>query len=100
MDYQSTRFTWSRNISVQALAKPDVQFGSVEDSSGNSWTTKLASGSYNRRNLPVPWLLTNDANVPWSPSVNAYTDPGLFADCDDVGQVTSGSFVPLTCTLL
>ena len=38
--------------------------------------------------------------MPWSPSVNAYTDPGLFADCDDVGQVTSGSFVPLTCTVV
>ena len=101
LDYQSTRFTWSRDISVQALAKPDVQFGSVEDSSGNSWTNKLASGSYTAgETYRFTWLLTNDANVPWSPSVNAYTDPGLFADCDDVGQVTSGSFVPLTCTLL
>ena len=101
LDYQSTRFTWSRNISVQALAKPDIQFGSVEDSSGNTWTNKLASGSYTAgETYRFTWLLTNDANVPWSPSVNAYTDPGLFADCDDVGQVTSGSFVPLTCTVV
>ena len=42
LDDQATRFTWSRQIEVQALAEPTIQFGSVTDSDGNTWMMQLA----------------------------------------------------------
>lgn len=101
LDDQATRFTWSRMIEVQELAEPSIQFGSVTDSQGNTWNEVTGPSSYIAGEVyNFTWLVSNDADVTWIPTLSLIADNGLFGDCSEINEVTSSSISAFTCSVV
>ena len=101
LDDQATRFTWSRQIEVQALAEPTIQFGSVTDLDGNTWNDVTGPSAYTAGEVyNFTWLVSNDADVIWNPSISFIADNGLFGDCSEIDEVTRTAISAFTCSVV
>ena len=101
LDNGSTRFTWEGELNVEILPEPSLTFVGLEMGDGTSFGTPQGTGSHpSGESMTFTWLLTNDAETPWSPSASLQLDMGLFGDCTPVGTVAENEVVPVVCSLL
>ena len=101
LDNGSTRFTWEGTLNVEVLPEPSLTFVGLELDDGTSFGTPEADGSHpSGETMTFTWLLTNDAETPWSPSASLQLDMGLFGDCTPVGTVEQSDVVPVVCSML
>ena len=101
LDNGSTRFTWEGELNVEILPEPSLTFVGLELDDGTSYGTPQADGSHpSGETMTFTWLLSNDAETPWTPSASLQLDMGLFGDCTPVGTVGQNEVVPVVCSLL
>ena len=61
----------------------------------------MGSGSHpSGESLNFTWLVGNNADVDWEPSVSVTLDPGLFGECRNIGVVGYLQFQLLQCSIL
>ena len=88
-------------MNVEVLPEPSLTFVGLELDDGTSFGTPEADGSHpSGETMTFTWLLTNDAETPWSPSASLQLDMGLFGDCTPVGTVEQSDVVPVVCSML
>lgn len=101
LDNGSDRFTWTRDVVVEVLAKPSLTFVGLELADGTQYGTLAESGDHpSGEAMTFTWLLSNDADTQWSPSISLALDSGLFGDCDPIESVGLNGISPVICTLL
>ncbi|MDE0556924.1 MAG: S8 family serine peptidase [Candidatus Poseidoniaceae archaeon] len=101
LDNGSDRYSWTGYIDVEILAQPTLDFASLQLEDGTSYGHPLGTGSHpSGESLNFTWLVGNNADVDWEPSVSVILDPGLFGECQDVGVVGYLEFQFLQCSIL
>ena len=101
LDAGSDRSTWVGQFEVEILPEPTLQFVSLVLQDGTSWTNPLGPGSHpSGQPLVFTWLVSNTADVEWSPEVTLSLDQGLFGECSSVDPVGYNDVSPVVCTVL
>ena len=101
LDAGSDRSTWVGQFEVEVLPEPTLQFVSLVLEDGTSWTNPLGPGSHpSGQPLVFTWLVSNTADVEWSPEVTLSLDQGLFGECSSVDPVGYNDVSPVVCTVL
>jgi len=101
LDNGSDRYSWTGYIDVEILAQPTLDFASLQLADGTSYGHPLGTGSHpSGESLNFTWIVGNDADVDWEPSVSVTLDPGLFGECQSVGVVGYLEFQLLKCSIL
>ncbi len=101
LDAPNDRFTWEGELNVEVLANPSLTFASLELEDGTTYSSPEGEGSHPTGSaMKFTWLLTNTADVTWTPSVSLQTDDGLFGDCSISSAVGTNQFVPVSCSVL
>ncbi|MDA1130847.1 MAG: S8 family serine peptidase [archaeon] len=101
LDNGSDRYSWTGYIDVEILAQPTLDFASLQLADGTSYGHPLGTGSHpSGESLNFTWLVGNNADVDWEPSVSVTLDPGLFGECQNVGVVGYLEFQLLQCSIL
>ena len=101
LDNASSRFSWTGELNVEALAEPTLTFVSLELQDGTTFTNPQGSGTHpSGENLKFTWLLGNEADTVWNPSASLRLDAGLFGDCTPVEPVGKGEVAPVVCNLV
>jgi len=94
------RFSWLGSLEVKALADPSVEFAFIEIG-GNEWQHPLGPGSHPVAiPLNVTWLITNNGDGDWEPSVNIEVESGILTECGDPGVIEAGDFGTVMCTII
>ena len=100
LDVGSERFSWIGEINVLELPQPTLAFSDLKFEDGRSFDHPFGPGSHPAgQELTFTWLLVNEGDVAWSPSITTSLSPGLFGECFDVGTVTS-DVVPVVCSII
>ena len=98
----SDEFLWSHteSISVIVLPEPVLTFASVEIG-GETWSNIFGPGKH-PTGVPInyTWLVENNEDSQWNPSVSLQMDNNLLGDCTSIGTVSKGDVIPLTCTVI
>ena len=101
LDNGSNRYSWTGYIDVEILAQPTLDFASLQLADGTSYGHPLGTGSHPSGEILIfTWLVGNNADVDWEPSVSVTLDPGLFGECQNVGVVGYLEFQLLQCSIL
>tara|TARA_B110000438_G_scaffold100549_1_gene99428 strand:+ start:194 stop:4723 length:4530 start_codon:yes stop_codon:yes gene_type:complete len=101
LDNGSDRYSWTGYIDVEILAQPTLDFSSLILADGTSYGHPLGTGSHpSGESLNFTWLVGNNADVDWEPSVSVTLDPGLFGECRNIGVVGYLQFQLLQCSIL
>ena len=101
LDAGSERSTWVGQFEVEILPEPTLQFVTLVLEDGTSWTNPLGPGSHpSGQPLVFTWLVSNTADVEWSPEVTLSLDQGLFGECSSVDPVGYNDVSPVVCTVL
>ena len=50
--------------------------------------------------MTFTWLMTNEADVPWSPLISTSLSPGVFGECLHIGTVTNENVIPVVCSII
>ncbi|NCG42820.1 MAG: S8 family serine peptidase [Euryarchaeota archaeon] len=101
LDNGSDRYSWTGYIDVEILAEPTLDFSSLILADGTSYGHPLGTGSHpSGESLNFTWLVGNNADVDWEPSVSVTLDPGLFGECRNIGVVGYLQFQLLQCSIL
>jgi len=101
MDSGSDRTTWVGQFEVEVLPVPTLQFVSLVLQDGTSWANPLGPGAHpSGQPLVFTWLVGNDADVEWAPTVSISLDQGLFGECEGVEPVGLNDVSPVVCTVL
>ena len=101
LDNGSDRYSWTGYIDVEILAQPTLDFASLQLADGTSYGHPLGTGSHpSGESLNFTWLVGNNADVDWEPSVSITLDPGLFGECQNVEAVGYLEFQLLQCSIL
>ena len=101
LDNGSDRYSWSSVLEVLALPQPELTFKSLDFEDGRTFDHPFGPGSHPAdQELIFTWLLTNDAETAWEPSLSISLSQGLFGDCLDVSRVASGDVVPVVCSII
>jgi hypothetical protein len=101
LDNGSDRYSWTGYIDVEILAQPTLDFSSLILADGTSYGHPLGTGSHpSGESLNFTWIVGNDADVDWEPSVSVTLDPGLFGECRNIGVVGYLQFQLLQCSIL
>ena len=98
----SSGYAWSHieEINVVVLPEPVLTFASLEIA-GETWSNIFGSGKH-PTGVPInyTWLVENNEDSQWTPSVSLQLDNNLLGDCTSVGTVSKGDAKPLTCTII
>ncbi len=101
LDNGSDRYSWTGYIEVEILAQPTLDFTTLQFADGTTYDHPLGPGSHpSGESLNFTWLVGNNADVDWEPSVSLLLDPGLFGECQSVGVVGYLEFKLLQCSVL
>ena len=101
LDNGSDRHSWVGYFDVEILAQPTLDFTSLKFANGATYEHILGPGAHpSGESLNFSWLVGNDAEVDWEPSVSLLLDPGLFGDCQDIGIVGYLEYKLLQCSIL
>ena len=101
LDSGTERSTWVGQFEVEVLPQPSLQFVSLVLEDGTSWSNPLGPGSHpSGQPLVFTWLVSNAADVEWSPEVSISLDSGLFGECTTVDPIGFNAVAPLSCTVL
>jgi hypothetical protein len=101
LDNGSDRYSWTGYIDVEILAQPTLDFTTLQFADGTTYEHPLGPGSHpSGESLNFSWLVGNNADVDWEPSVSLVLDPGLFGECQSVGVVGYLEFKLLQCSVL
>ncbi len=97
---EENRFSWLGSLEVKALADPSVEFAFIEIG-GEQWEHPLGPGSHPVATpLNVTWLITNDGDGEWEPSVSLDVENGILTECSDPGIIGAGDFSTVTCMII
>ena len=100
LDVGAQRFGWTGEINVLELPQPLLTFSELEFEDGRTFDHPFGPGSHPvGQELTFTWLLVNEADVPWSPSITTSLSQGIFGECLDVGTV-AGDVVPVVCSII
>ena len=101
LDNGSDRYSWTGTFDVEILAQPTLDFTSLQFANGATYDHILGPGSHpSGETLNFSWLVGNDAEVDWEPSVSLILDPGLFGECQNIGIVGYLEYNLLQCSIL
>ncbi len=98
----NSQYSWSNSIDVSIIKLPDpvLTFASVEIN-GETWNNVFGSGKHpSGVAINYTWLVENKGEADWSPSVVLSLGQDLFGECDGIGTISTGSIVPVKCTVL
>ena len=98
----NSQYSWSNLIDVSIIKLPDpvLTFASVEIN-GETWNNVFGSGKHpSGVAINYTWLVENKGEADWSPSVVLSLGQDLFGECDGIGTISTGSIVPVKCTVL
>ena len=94
--------SWDEIIAVEViqLAEPSLTFVTLEIA-GETWTHPFGPGEH-PAGVPLnyTWLVTNNANTNWNPSVVLSLENVLLGECSQLETVTKETVQPLTCTII
>jgi len=100
LDVDAQRFSWAGQIDVLELPQPSLTFSELEFEDGRTFDHPFGPGSHPvGQELTFTWLLINEADVPWNPSITTSLSQGIFGECFDVGTVAE-EVVPVVCSIL
>ena len=100
LDVGVQRFSWSGAIDVLDLPQPSLTFSELEFEDGQTFDHPFGPGAHPAgQELTFTWLLINEADVAWNPSISTSLSQGVFGECFDVGTV-SDSVVPVVCSII
>ena len=94
--------SWSeeKSITVIDLAEPTMTFIGLEIE-GETWAHIFGSGQHPAGvMINYTWLVSNQAQNTWNPSVSLSKDSALLGECDEIGPVGYNQVVPLSCTII
>ena len=88
-------------MDVKQLPDPTLDFNRLLLEDGSEYTTPFGSGSHpTGETLRFEWLVGNDGEAPWTPSVQLDLDAGLFGSCEAPGEVAEGDFRIVGCEVV
>ena len=100
LDLGVQRFSWSGELNVLDLPQPSLTFSELEFENGQTFDHPFGPGAHPAgQELTFTWLLINEADVAWNPSISTSLSQGVFGECLDVGTV-SDSVVPVVCSII
>jgi hypothetical protein len=100
LDVGVQRFSWTGDIDVLDLPQPSLTFSELEFADGQTFDHPFGPGAHPAgQELTFTWLLINEADVAWNPSISTSLSQGVFGECFDVGTV-SDSIVPVVCSII
>ena len=95
------RFTWTAPLDVRQLPAPTLNFNRLVLEDGTEYATPFGSGSHpTGETLRFEWLVGNNGEAPWSPTVQIDLDPGLFGSCEAPAAVGVGDFQIVGCEVV
>ena len=100
LDVGAQRFSWSQQLNVLQLPNPSLTFSELLFDDGQTFDHPFGPGFHPPEQvMTFTWLLINEADVEWSPSISTSLSEGVFGECFDVGTV-SNNIVPVVCTII
>ncbi len=100
LDVGAQRFSWASEINVLELPQPSVTFSQLQFEDGQTFDHPFGPGSHPAgQEMTFTWLLVNEAEVPWNPSITTSLSQGVFGECFEVGTV-SDNVVPVVCSII
>ena len=100
LDVGTQRFSWTGTIEVLELPQPSLTFSKLEFADGRTFDHPFGPGSHPvGQEMTFTWLLINEAEIPWSPSITTSLSQGIFGECFDVGTISDG-VVPVVCSII
>ena len=100
LDVGAQRFSWASEINVLELPQPSVTFSQLQFEDGQTFDHPFGPGSHPAgQEMTFTWLLVNEAEVPWNPSITTSLSQGVFGECFEVGTV-SDDVVPVVCSII
>ena len=100
LDVGTQRFSWTDTIEVLELPQPSLTFSKLEFADGRTFDHPFGPGSHPvGQEMTFTWLLINEAEIPWSPSITTSLSQGIFGECFDVGTISDG-VVPVVCSII
>lgn len=100
LDVGVQRFSWNGELDVLDLPQPSLTFSELEFENGQTFDHPFGPGAHPAgQELTFTWLLINEADVAWNPSISTSLSQGVFGECLDVGTV-SDSVVPVVCSII
>ena len=100
LDVGVQRFSWTGDISIPELPQPLLTFSELKFENGETFDHPFGPGSHPPgQEMTFTWLLINEADVVWNPSISTSLSQGVFGECYDVGLV-GDSVVPVVCSII
>ena len=100
LDVGAQRFSWAGNLDVLKLPQPSLTFSELAFENGETFDHPFGPGSHPPgQEMTFTWLLINEADVAWSPSISTSLSQGVFGECLDVPTVTD-DVVPVVCSII
>ena len=96
----SDSWSYSKQVNVTQIAMPVMTFAQMEIGV-DSWADVNGPGTH-PAGVPInyTWLVENQADTIWTPSVSLKADPSLLGDCSDPGTVSLGDIKVVECTII
>ena len=100
LDVGAERFSWSDTLNVLELPQPSLTFSELEFENGETFDHPFGPGAHPAgQEMTFTWLLMNEADVAWSPSISTSFSLGVFGECADVPTITN-DVVPVVCSII
>ncbi|MDP6224161.1 MAG: S8 family serine peptidase, partial [Candidatus Poseidoniaceae archaeon] len=100
LDVGAQRFSWSGVIDVLKLPQPSLTFSELAFENGETFDHPFGPGFHPPgQEMTFTWLLINEADVAWSPSISTSLSQGVFGECSDVSTVAD-DVVPVVCSII
>ena len=100
LDVGTERFSWSDTLNVLELPQPSLTFSELEFENGETFDHPFGPGAHPAgQEMTFTWLLINEADVAWSPSISTSFSLGVFGECADVPTITN-DVVPVVCSVI
>ena len=100
LDVGAQRFSWSGDLDVLKLPQPSLTFSELAFENGDTFDHPFGPGFHPPgQEMTFTWLLINEADVAWSPSISTSLSQGVFGECSDVSTVAD-DVVPVVCSVI
>ena len=100
LDVGAQRFSWSGDLDVLKLPQPSLTFSELAFENGDTFDHPFGPGFHPPgQEMTFTWLLINEADVAWSPSISTSLSQGVFGECSDVSTVAN-DVVPVVCSVI
>ncbi len=98
----SNQNSWNyiTDVDVIVLAKPVLTFASIE-MEGETWSNIFGPGQHPAGvAINYTWLVENEEDTVWNPTVLLELDNDLLGDCSEPGLIAKGDVKAITCTII